>query len=105
VRTLPLEVGATYELPRYFKPEGNPVRIRVLRRDTVTVPAGRFATVVLQPTFQTRGIFSQNGKAEVWLSDDARRVMVQLKSKLSFGSLNLYLRNVGTVPPAGSPGR
>ncbi len=105
VRTLPLEVGATYELPRYFKPEGNPVRIRVLRRDTVTVPAGRFATVVLQPTFQTRGIFSQNGKAEVWLSDDARRVMVQLKSKLSFGSLNLYLRSVGTVAPAGSPGR
>jgi hypothetical protein len=41
----------------------------------------------------------------VWLSDDARRVMVQLKSKLSFGSLNLYLRSVGTVAPAGSPGR
>lgn len=102
VRTLPLTVGATYELPRYFKPEGNPVRIRVLRRDTVTVPAGRFATVVLQPTFQTRGIFSQNGHAEVWISDDPRRLMVQLKSKLSFGSLNLYLRSV-TPPLAGAP--
>lgn len=100
VRTLPLEVGRTYEFSRYFKAQGNPVRIRVLRRDTVTVPAGTFATVVLQPTFQTKGIFSQNGKAEVWITDDARRMMVQMKSKLSFGSLNLYLRAAtGTREP------
>jgi hypothetical protein len=103
VRTLPLTVGATYELPRYFKPEGNPVRIRVVRRDTVTVPAGQFTALVLQPTFQTRGIFSQNGKAEVWISDDPRRLMVQLKSKLSFGSLNLYLRSVSSPLAGGAP--
>jgi hypothetical protein len=92
VRTLPLEVGKTYEFQRYFKAQGNPVRIRVLRRETVNVPAGSFKTVVLQPTFQTKGIFSQNGKAEVWITDDDRRMMVQMKSKLSFGSLNLYLQ-------------
>lgn len=91
VRTLALDVGRTYEFQRYFKTQGNPVRIRVLRRETVTVPAGTFRTVVLQPTFQTKGIFSQNGKAEVWITDDDRRLMVQMKSKLSFGSLNLYL--------------
>lgn len=97
VRTVPFEVGRTYEYQRYFKAAGNPVRIRVLRRETVTVPAGTFKTVVLQPTFQTKGIFSQNGHAEVWITDDARRVMVQMKSKLSFGSLNLYLtRSSGT---------
>lgn len=94
VRTLPLEVGKTYEFSRYFKAQGNPVRIRVLRKETISVPAGEFSTVVLQPTFQTKGIFSQNGKAEVWITDDRRRLMVQMKSKLSFGSLNLYLRGI-----------
>ncbi|MCZ8204776.1 DUF3108 domain-containing protein [Gemmatimonas sp.] len=94
VRTLPLEVGKSYEFQRYFKAQGNPVRIRVLRAETVTVPAGTFKTVVLQPTFQTKGIFSQNGRAEVWITDDDRRLMVQMKSKLSFGSLNLYLEQV-----------
>jgi hypothetical protein len=29
----------------------------------------------------------------VWISDDADRVVVQMKSSLSFGSLNLYLRS------------
>jgi hypothetical protein len=28
----------------------------------------------------------------VWLSDDDDRVMLQMKSQLSFGSLNLFLR-------------
>ena len=57
------------------------------------MPAGRFDCVVLQPVMDTLGIFSENGKAEVWLSDDSRHVLVQLKSKLSFGSINLYLRS------------
>lgn len=92
VRTIPLEVGQTYEYERYFKKDGNPVRIRVLRRETISVPAGTFQTVVLQPTFQSKGIFSQNGKAEVWITDDDRHLMVQMKSKLSIGSLNLYLK-------------
>jgi hypothetical protein len=92
VRTIPLDVGQTYEFNRYFKQDGNPVRIRVLRREKVTVPGGTFNTVVLQPTFQSKGIFSQNGKAEVWITDDERRMMVQMKSKLSIGSLNLYLK-------------
>ncbi|MES2358890.1 MAG: DUF3108 domain-containing protein [Gemmatimonadota bacterium] len=93
VRTLPLEVGHTYESNRYFRPERNPIRVRVLRKETIDVPAGRFDCVVLQPVIKTQGIFSENGKAEVWLSDDSRHVLVQLKSKLSFGSINLYLRS------------
>ena len=92
VRTLPLRPGDVYELNRYFRPDRNPVRIRVLRRDTISVPAGKFPTIVVQPTIKTKGIFSEGGHAEVWISDDADRVVVQMKSSLSFGSLNLYLR-------------
>ncbi|HEX8244737.1 MAG TPA: DUF3108 domain-containing protein, partial [Longimicrobium sp.] len=51
-RTLPLEVGDTYTLARYFKESGNPVVLRVLRRETVSVPAGRFRTVVVQPSLR-----------------------------------------------------
>jgi len=92
IRTLPLNVGDTYTYSRYFKTQGNPVIIKVVRKETVKVPAGTFNTVVLQPTFQTKGIFSEGGQAEVWITDDDARIMVQMKSKLSFGSLNLFLR-------------
>lgn len=94
VRTLPLEVGTTLELPRYFNPQGNPVRIHVVRRETIRVPAGVFRTIVLQPTFQTRGLFSQNGRAELWLSDDPSRVLVQMRSHLPVGSIELRLTDL-----------
>jgi hypothetical protein len=97
VRTVPLVTGRTYTFNRYFRPDRNPVRVRVLRRETVKVPAGTFETVVVQPIIKTSGIFSEGGQAEIWLTDDDRRMMVQMKSKLSFGSLNLYLTGVEGV--------
>ena len=97
VRTIPLVVGQTYDFHRYFMPTRNPVRVRVLRKERVTVPAGTFNAIVIQPVIKTKGIFSEKGHAEVWLSDDESRKLLQVKSKLSFGSLNLYLKSY--TPP------
>ena len=93
VRTLPLRTGESYEFNRYFRPDRNPVKIRVLRRERVSVPAGTFNAVVIQPTIKTKGVFSEDGRAEIWLSDDERRIMLQMKSRLSFGTLNLFLKS------------
>ncbi|HEY8853606.1 MAG TPA: DUF3108 domain-containing protein [Gemmatimonadaceae bacterium] len=98
VRTIPLVVGQTYDFNRYFRPDRNPVRIRVLRKERISVPAGSFDAIVIQPVIKTKGIFSENGHAEIWLSDDDRHIMLQLKSKLSFGSLNLYLKSYFPSP-------
>jgi hypothetical protein len=100
VRTIPLEVGKEYSFSRYFNPAANPVVIKVLRREVIEVPAGKFSTVVLQPTFRSKGLFSEDGRAEVWITDDDARMMVQLKSKLSIGSLNLFLTNHNTTSKA-----
>ncbi|HET9984615.1 MAG TPA: DUF3108 domain-containing protein [Longimicrobiales bacterium] len=94
-RTLPLEVGRTYTLPQYFHKDGNPVVLKVLRRETVKVPAGTFATIVVQPIIQTKGLFGKGGKAEVYFSDDDRRLLVQMKSDVPvLGSLTLRLERV-----------
>ena len=93
LRTIPLAVGETYTFNRYFRRDRNPVRIRVLRRETIKVPAGTFRAVVVQPIIKTTKLFSEGGHAEVWLSDDADRVILQMKSSLPVGSLNLYLKS------------
>jgi hypothetical protein len=98
IRTIPLVVGQTYDFHRYFRPDRNPVRIKVLRKEKIRVPAGSFDAIVIQPVIKTKGIFSENGHAEIWLSDDDRHVMLQLKSRLSFGSLNLYLKRYYPSP-------
>lgn len=98
IRTIPLVVGETYDFNRYFRPDRNPVRIKVLRKERIRVPAGTFNAIVIQPVIKTKGIFSENGHAEIWLSDDDRHVMLQLKSRLSFGSLNLFLKSYYPSP-------
>jgi hypothetical protein len=97
VRTVPLEVGKTYEFTRYFIPEKNPVIVKVLRRDTITVKAGTFNTVVIQPIIKSGGIFADGGEALMWLTDDEKHRLVQMKVKTKIpilNSLNLYLRSI-----------
>jgi hypothetical protein len=92
-RTLPLEVGQTFDFPRYFIRDRNPVTLRILARDTIETPAGRFATIAIRPIFKSRGLFAQGGQATVWFSDDAARIPIQIRSRMSVGTLVLALRS------------
>ncbi|MGD8320999.1 MAG: DUF3108 domain-containing protein [Gemmatimonadota bacterium] len=96
VRTLPLEVGKTYTLNRYFKSEGNPVVVKVERRDERKTDAGRFKTIVVKPIIRTKGLFGQGGDAELHFTDDDRRILVYLKSNIPGfpGSLTLHLKKI-----------
>lgn len=103
IRTIPLEIGRTYEFPRYFRPDANPVRVRVLRREKVEVPAGKFDAVVIQPLIKSKGIFNDQSEALIWLSDDSTRTMLQMKSRLVIGSLSLHLKRIRRGGPATAP--
>ncbi|MEK9502024.1 DUF3108 domain-containing protein [Gaopeijia maritima] len=97
IRALPLEVGKRYVLDDYYKESGNPVVLDVLRRETVRVPAGEFQTIVVRPTIQTSGLFSEGGEAELYLTDDVQRFLVLLKSKLPLlQTLEFRLKDFGT---------
>jgi hypothetical protein len=92
VRTIPLEVGQSYEFDRYFKPDRNPVGVRVLRRERLVTAAGTFDAIVIRPVIKTSGMLGEARKTEVWLSDDARRMVLQVRSDLPFGSVTMALR-------------
>jgi hypothetical protein len=93
LRTIPMEVGKTYTFNRYFKPDRNPVRVTVVRRERIRVPAGEFDAVVLQPKIKAKGIFAENANAEVWIADDDSRMMLQMKTHLPFGTVTFQLRS------------
>ena len=96
IRTLDLRAGLDTSFNNYFMLDRNPIRIVVLGRETVRVPAGEFETIVVRPIIKAKGIFAEGGDARVWITDDDRRVVVQIKAKipnLPFGGLNLYLKN------------
>lgn len=84
VRTLDLTPGDTLQLGRYFRPERNPVTVVVVGRDTIDVPAGRFETLILHPVIPDGGIlFSEEADSRIWITDDERRIVVQIKATLA----------------------
>jgi hypothetical protein len=104
VRTLPLKIGDVYTLPRYWKDEGNPVTVKVLRKETVSVPAGTFNTIVVQPIIKTKGLFGDGGKAEVYFTDDDRRIPVQIKTSVKIlKTMNMYLQTYTPGKRVGPP--
>ena len=101
VRTAGIQAGETRRDDRYFRPDKNPVVLTGLRQETVKVDAGTYATTVVRPTIRTSGIFSDDGQAQVWFTNDANRYPVQVKAKFSKFTLTLELKS---VTPGMQPG-
>lgn len=100
VRAARVRVGETRRDDRYFRPDRNPVVLTGLRLDTVTVHAGTFPTTVVRPSIKANGLFSENGDAQIWFSDDASRYPVQVKTKFAKFSLTLSLQSVTAGDPS-----
>jgi hypothetical protein len=102
VRITPLEVGKKYVIDRYFRKEKNPVTIEVVKREKMELPDGsKVPCLVLHPVIDTKGMFSKRSDTRIWLTDDARRLPVQIRSKFPFGTITLRLKEM-VVPPAGT---
>ena len=95
VRVTPLEVGKTYTYDRYFRKDKNPVTIQVLKREKMDLPDGsKVNCLVLHPTIDTKGLFSKRSETRIWLTDDTRRLPVQIRTKFPFGTITLRLKDM-----------
>jgi len=82
VRTLALDVDATYELHRHFEAGRNPIRVTVVRRDTLTTPAGTFPTVLVELRVRDPRRYRGEGVIAIHLSDDRYRIPVRITSSM-----------------------
>jgi hypothetical protein len=99
LRTLSLEVGKTYRYERYFRKELNPVTIKVVKREKMELPDGREVNcLVLNPVVGDDGVFAPRAQAQLWITEDEKRIPVQIRSKLPFGTVTLRLESIVAGP-------
>jgi hypothetical protein len=65
--------------------------VKVLKKETITVPAGTFDTVMVTPILQSEGIFSREGPVYTWLTDDEKKIPVMVKTRVAVGSVSAVL--------------
>jgi hypothetical protein len=91
VRTLNLEPGLEFWLESHADRKNYPLKVVVHGRERIKVPAGTFDCLVVEPMLRTPGLFKHKGKLTIWLTDDERRIPVQMQSKIPVGSISVVM--------------
>jgi hypothetical protein len=86
-----LRVGEPVFVPVFDSKRVWNVKVEVLRKERVRVPAGTFDTILIKPLLKSEGIFSRKGDIYIWLTDDEKRVPVKVRSKVKIGSVTAEL--------------
>jgi hypothetical protein len=89
-----LPVGGTITFEYHASRKTMPLEVRILGRQKVKTPAGKFSCIVIEPMLRAGGIFKNKGRLVIWLTDDERRIPVQMKSKVLIGSVKVVLQEV-----------
>jgi len=82
IRTLPLTPDSTYRLNRHFDPARSPTTVKVLRREIITTPAGRFQTILVEMRVRDSRRYRGEGVIKLNLSDDSMRIPVRIESAM-----------------------
>ncbi len=92
LRTVEVDTVGTVAYDRHYDAARRPTTIRFLGRDTVTVAAGRFASIVLEMRVLDARRYQGVGTLTLHLTDDACRVPVRIESQMPvFGTTVLQL--------------
>jgi hypothetical protein len=105
LRTLDLDADSVLELARHYETGRNPVRIRVLGRDTVGTALGPIPVIQVEMRVRDpRRYRGGEGVIRIDLSDDPRRLPVRMESDMPLvGRAVMTLRSIAGAPPSGNP--
>ena len=87
VRTQPLEVGRSVFVDNFVDGKSFAMEVKVIDKEKISIDAGTFDCFVVEPLMQSAGVFKHEGRLTVWLTDDALRMPVMMKSKVIVGSI------------------
>ena len=97
MRTLNIPVGRSVDAPVSDGKKSVMARVEAQKRETITTPAGKFNAVRYEVFLFNGILFGRSGVLYVWLTDDDRRLPVQIQVRLQFyiGTITLQLEKIG----------
>ncbi|MFA5833522.1 MAG: DUF3108 domain-containing protein [Bacteroidota bacterium] len=86
------KIGQRVHLQNFFKGKTNPLDIKYLGKQKITVDAGTFNCIIVEPLVKEGGLFKSEGRILIWLSDDERKIPVKVNTKVVIGSIDAELK-------------
>lgn len=88
VRTMDLssmKKGNVFYLNNFFEDTTNTLGVKIHGRETISVEAGKFKCIVIEPLVVQGGLFKNEGNIFIWVTDDDRKVPVKVATKILIG--------------------
>ena len=93
LRTLKLEPGQSGQLSWSDGKKSVSARVEAQQREQIKTKAGTFNTIRYEAYVFNGALFARKAELQIWLTDDARRLPVQIRARMGFpiGSITLEL--------------
>jgi hypothetical protein len=98
MRTLNLDLGQSGKVAISDGKKSALARVDALRTETIKTPAGVYKTIRYEAYLFNDVIYHRPGRVFIWLTDDPRRlpVQIQVRLQLTIGTITLQLEKEGT---------
>jgi uncharacterized protein DUF3108 len=98
LRTLHLEPGQSAQVPISDGKKSVSAKVEAQAREVVKTPAGTFKTIRYEAYLFNNVLYRRSAHLYIWLSDDARKLPVQVRVKMQFtiGTITLQLEKEET---------
>lgn len=86
-----MKPGDKVELKNFYNDKVYDLDVKYLGKERITVAAGTFDCIMVEPLVQEGGLFKSEGTIIIWLTNDDLKVPVKVKTKVVIGSIDAEL--------------
>jgi hypothetical protein len=86
-----MKVDDIIPMKNFYKDKVYDLNVKYLGKERITVDAGTFDCIVVEPLVQEGGLFKSEGSIVIWLTDDDLKIPVKVKTKVVVGSIDAEL--------------
>jgi len=86
-----MKQGDKAHLENFYKDKTYPLDILYHGKETISVGAGTFDCIILEPLAREGGLFKSDGSIVIWLTDDDLKIPIKVKTKVVIGSIDAEL--------------
>lgn len=86
-----MKEGDKFHLENFYKDKVHPLDVIYHGKERISVEAGTFDCIIVEPLVVEGGLFKNEGNIIIWLTDDELKIPVRVKTKVLIGSIDSEL--------------
>ena len=89
--------GEKIILQNFFKDTTYQLAVKFIGYQQISVDAGKFNCVLVEPLIMEGGLFKSEGRIIIWMTNDERKIPVKVSTKVVIGSIDAELREYSGI--------